>query len=128
MQDLFTILAIAGVAAIASPLGGAIALLHRPSTLIMSIAVGFAAGVLLATVAFELLSKALELGSLVIAAVGFVVGFCGIYVFDLFVHRWRLAGEKAEQRPHVRRFHRRHRPRGGQAMVLAGGTSVEELI
>jgi zinc transporter ZupT len=36
--------------------------------------------------------------------------------------------EKAEQRPGVERFHRRHRPRGDEVTVLAGGTSAEELI
>jgi ZIP family zinc transporter len=33
-----------------------------------------------------------------------------------------------EQHAGVKRFHRRHRPRGDEVTVLAGGTSAEELV
>jgi ZIP family zinc transporter len=39
-----------------------------------------------------------------------------------------VAGEQAAQRRRVRRFHRRHQPRGSEVTVLAGATSIEELI
>lgn len=126
--DLFIILAIAGAAAVASPVGGLIALWHKPSTLFMSAALGFASGILLATIAFEMLPQALELGSMPIAAGGFAAGFAAVYGFDLFIHRGRLAGKESQQKPEVERFYHRHRPRGGEVTVLAGGTSAEELI
>jgi ZIP family zinc transporter len=122
------IVAVAGVAAIASPAGGLIALWRPPTTLFMSMALGFASGVLLATIGFEMLPKALELGSLPVAVAGFVAGFLAVYGFDLFVHRGRLAGKEAQEHKQVERFHHRHRPRGGEVTVLAGGTSAEELI
>jgi ZIP family zinc transporter len=126
--DFLTIFAIAVGAAIASPIGGLIALWRRPTTLFMSGALGFAGGVLLATISFEMLPKAHELGSLWLAIGGFIAGFAAVYAFDLFIHRGALAGEKAEQYRWVQRFHQRHRPRGGEVTVLAGGTSAEEVI
>jgi ZIP family zinc transporter len=122
-----TILSIAGLAAVASPLGGLLAFWRRPTTLFTSLAVGFASGVLLAAIAFEMMPKALEQG-LPGAVLGFALGFAAVYGFDLFIHRGRLAGAEAEQYREVARFHRRHRPRGGEITVLAGGTSAEELI
>src|SRR5215207_5033015 len=56
------ILAVAG--ALASPIGGALALWKRPTTLGLSIAVGFAAGALLGAFAFEMLPNAVEVASL----------------------------------------------------------------
>jgi ZIP family zinc transporter len=126
--DLPVMLAVAGAAAIASPVGGLLSLWREATTSFLSIAVGFAAGVLLATIAFEMLPKTLELGSLPVAIGGFAAGFLGVYGFDLFIHRGVLAGEKASQRAQVEHFYRRHRPRGGEVTVLAGGTSAEELI
>lgn len=93
---------IALVAALASPLGGVLAISLRPTSLLLSIAVGLAAGVLLGTFAFEMLPKAIELGSLPIAAVGFAAGFGLVYLLDLHVNRWTVAGPKAEQRERVR--------------------------
>ncbi len=39
-----------------------------------------------------------------------------------------LAGPEAEQNGRVERYHRRHKPRGSNTSVLAGGTSTEEII
>jgi ZIP family zinc transporter len=128
LSDFLTILAVAGAAGIASPLGGAIALWRKPTTLFMSIALGFASGVLLGAIAFEMLPQALQIGSLPVALGGFAAGFVAVYGFDLFVHRGQLAGKEAEQRPQIERFYQRHRPRGSDVTVLAGGTSAEELI
>jgi ZIP family zinc transporter len=128
LADFLTIIAIAGAAALALPVGGLIALWRKPTTLFMSVALGFASGVLLTTICFEMLPQALEMGSLPIAAGGFAVGFAAVYGFDLFVHRGQLVGEAAEQRPQVERFYQQRRPRGSEVTVLAGGTSAEELI
>jgi ZIP family zinc transporter len=127
-SEFLLILAIAASAAIASPVGGFLALWRQPTTLFMSLALGFASGVLLATISFEMLPAALELSSLPIAIAGFLFGFAAVYGLDLFINRGKLVGEKAEQRRGVERFHRRYRPRGDEVTVLAGGTSAEELI
>jgi ZIP family zinc transporter len=122
------IVAVAGIAAIASPAGGLIALWREPTTLFMSMTLGFASGVLLATIGFEMLPKALGLSSLPVALAGFIAGFLAVYGFDLFIHRGRLVGKEAQERKQVERFYYRHQPRGGEVTVLAGGTSAEELI
>lgn len=122
------VFAIALAAAIASVAGGAVALLRKPTTLLLSSVLGFAAGVLIATIGFEMLPNALELGSLPLTVGGFTVGLAAIYAWDLFVHRGRIAGTQAEQHERVEQFHRRRRPRGTETTVLAGGTSAEELI
>lgn len=128
LPDVLTVAAIAAGAAAASLVGGAIALLHRPTTLFMSLSLGFASGVLLATIGFEMLPQALELGSLGTAVAGFATGFGAVYGFDLFIYRGQLAGEASEQRGRVERFYKRHPPRGGEVTVLAGGTSAEEVV
>jgi zinc transporter, ZIP family len=128
MTDPLVILGVAGAAALASPIGGLIAIWRKPTTLFMSIALGFASGVLLGTICFSMLAQALELSSIGKAAGGFAIGFAAVFAFDLFIHRWKVAGERAEQRPQVERFYQRRRPRGSEVSVLAGGTSVEELI
>jgi ZIP family zinc transporter len=127
-SNFFMILALASAAAVASPIGGLIALWRKPTTLFMSIALGFASGTLLGTISFEIMPQALELTSVVVTVVGFVAGFASVYGFDLFIHRGKLAGPKAEQGKEVRSYHAHHRPRGDEVTVLAGGTSTEELI
>jgi zinc transporter, ZIP family len=127
-DGLAVILALSFAAAVASPIGGLIAIWTRPSTLLMSGALGFAGGVLFATITFEMLPSALELSSLLLTIAGFAGGFGLVYGFDLFIHRGVVAGEKAEQYPRVTQFYKRHRPRGTKVTVLAGGTTVEELI
>ncbi|MGH7127732.1 MAG: ZIP family metal transporter [Planctomycetaceae bacterium] len=127
-SEFLTVLGIAGAAAVASLAGGAVALWRQPTTLFMSAALGFASGVLLAAITYQMLPEAMELGSLPIAVGGFAAGFAAVYAFDLFVHRGRLAGEKSEQWKEVERFYHRCRPRGSEVTVLAGGTSAEELI
>jgi ZIP family zinc transporter len=93
LPDLLTVGAIAAGAGIASVVRGLIALLHKPTTLFMSLALGFASGVLLATISFEMLPHALEMGSLPTVVAGFSVGFCAVYAFDLFIYRGKLAGQ-----------------------------------
>ena len=127
-MDFTTLLAIALGGALASPLGGAAALWKRPTTLSLSIAVGFAAGCLLGAFAFEMLPKAVEIASLPLAVGGFAAGFAALYALDLFVHRGASAGEKASQRDWVRSVQHRRKRRGDEVTVLAGGTSAEELV
>ena len=127
-MEFTTLLAIALAGALASPLGGAIAVWKRPTTLALSIAVGFATGALLGAFAFEMLPKAAEVASLPVAVGGFALGFSCLYALDLFVHRGASAGEKASQRNWVRSVQRRRHQRGDEVTVLAGGTSVEEVV
>jgi ZIP family zinc transporter len=127
-MDSTALLAVAAAGAIASPIGGLLALWRQPTTLALSIAVGFAAGALLGAFAFEMLPRAAELASVPLAVAGFAAGFAAVYALDLFVHRGASAGEKAAQRDWVRSAQRRRKPRGDELTVLAGGTSAEELI
>lgn len=127
--ELGTTLVIAALAALAAPIGALIGLWRRPSSLAMSIALGFASGVLIGTVAFEMLPKAIDIGSLWIALAGFAAGIIGLWAFDLFIHRGEVAGEGAEEKPKVARHHRRHGIRDtDKALVIAGGTIAEEAI
>jgi ZIP family zinc transporter len=125
---MLTVIAVAGGAALASIVGGIAALVRTPTSLVMSIVFGFASGVLIGTVTLEMVPEALDLASIAGASAGFGVGFIAVWVFDLYINRWRLAGEHAAQYARVRAYHRSHRPRGDRVTVLAGGTSAEELI
>jgi ZIP family zinc transporter len=125
---MLTVIAVAGGAALASVLGGIFALVRTPSSIVMSIVFGYASGVLIATVTLEMVPEALELASVVAVAGGVAAGFLSVWLFDLYINRWRLAGEHAAQYQRVRAYHRSHRPRGDRVTVLAGGTSAEELI
>ncbi|WP_173514730.1 ZIP family metal transporter [Sinorhizobium psoraleae] len=127
-NDLLLTLGVASAAAVASPMGGLIAIAIRPSSLVLSITVGFAAGVLLGTFAFEMMPKSLELASVPVVVTGFLLGLALVYVLDLYVNRWQMAGVEADQKRAVDRLHRRKKPRGSGIAVLAGGTSAEELI
>ncbi|AFL53676.1 ZIP family zinc transporter [Sinorhizobium fredii] len=126
--QLVVVLAVAICAAVASPLGGLIAILLNPTTLLLSIFVGYAGGVLMGTFAFEMMPKALEQSSLLIASGGFALGFGLVYGLDFYINRGALAGPKSSQRRWVEGYHKRRAPRGSQVTVLAGATSVEELI
>jgi ZIP family zinc transporter len=127
-MEFTSLLMLALAGALASPVGGALALWKRPTTLGLSIAVGFAGGALLGAFAFEMLPHAVASASLPIAVGGFVLGFAFVYALDLFVHRGASAGEKASQRQQVMSMRRRRHARGDEVTVLAGGTSAEELI
>jgi zinc transporter, ZIP family len=126
-DQLLTVVVISGLAAVASVGGGLLALWHRTSTLISSLAFGFASGALLGTVTLEMLPTALDMGALVVVVIAFTAGMLGLFAFDLVVHGGRILGEHADQRRIVRRYHRRKKE-ASPVLVLAGGTSVEELV
>jgi len=126
--DFLIILAIAVTAALASPLGGALSLIIKPTTLVLSLAVGLAAGLLLGTFAFEMMPEALGMAALPFIVVSFMIGFGLVYGLDLFVNRGQIAGAEADQHGKVERFHKRRKPRGDVVTVIAGATSAEELI
>jgi ZIP family zinc transporter len=122
------VIALSGLAGLAAFLGAGLAVWYKPTTLFMSAAFGFAGGILIATVAFELVPRAEELASVLDAGLGFAAGFGFVYGLDMFLNAWRVAGPRAAESVSVKAFHRRRPPRGEQAMVLAIGTSIEEVI
>ena len=81
----------AGAAAAASVAGGLIALARTPTSFFMSLAFGFASGVLIGTVTLEMIPQALELTSLGATVGGFTAGFLAIWLFDLFINQWHMA-------------------------------------
>src|SRR3989304_66398 len=62
-DDLLLVVVLSGVAAVASVVGGLLALWHRSSTLISSLAFGVASGALIGTVTLEMLPTALAAGA-----------------------------------------------------------------
>lgn len=125
---MIVMLLAAGLAGAAAVLGAALPLWRKPSTLVASLALGFAAGVMIGTVAFEMLPEALRLASLVVVALGFAAGFGALYGLDLALHRGRVAGERAEQREAVETAHARKQPLGGATMVFAAGMLFEATV
>jgi ZIP family zinc transporter len=125
-DELLIVVVSSAAAALASVGGGLIALMHRSSTLVTSLAFGFASGALAGTVTLEMLPMALEVGTLGTVLIGFAAGTLGLYAFDLVVHGGWIVGEHADQRRIVQRYHRRRS--ASKVIVLAGGTSIEELV
>lgn len=125
---MLTLVLVAGGAALASVAGGMAALVRRPSSVSVSVAFGYASGALIGAITLEMVPAALERASAIAVGAGFGAGLLAIWLFDLFINRWRLAGKAAEQWPQVQAYHRSHRPRGDEATVLAGGTSAEEVV
>jgi ZIP family zinc transporter len=125
---MITLLLAAGAASAAAVLGALLPRWRRPSTLVSSVVLGFAAGVMTGTVAFEMLPEALHLASLLVVSLGFAAGFGTVYALDLVIHRGKVAGEHADQRKRVEAAYERTHPLGGAATVLAGATLFEAAI
>ncbi|GLQ57407.1 hypothetical protein [Devosia nitrariae] len=128
MGDFIIVLAIAAAAGLASPFGGYLSFVSKPGSLMLSIAVGLASGLLLGTFAFEMLPEAIAHVPLALVVVCFIAGFGMVYWFDLYLNRGEVAGPEAEERRQVERFHKRKKPRGTVVTVIGGATSVEEII
>ncbi len=126
--DVGLILGVAGVAAACSLGGGFLALRLRPTTLLLSIVLGLAGGVLMGAIAFDMVPRSLELSSATVTTTGVAAGVLWIYGFEMAVQRGRTAGIHAAQRRQIAHYHRAHHPAGDEITVLAGGTAVEEII
>jgi ZIP family zinc transporter len=128
VSDFLLVLVVAGAAALASFAGGLVGGWRRPSTLLSSVALGLASGVLLGTILFEMLPRAEQRSSVALAAVAFLTGVGAMFGFDLVLSRGRTAGPAADQREQIERFHGQKRERGDEVTRLAGGTVAEEVI
>lgn len=128
MNDFAVVVAVSGLAGLVSLGGGWLALHRRPTTLFLSITLGLAGGVLLGTIAFEMVPRAVALSSTPTTVAGFGVGVLAVYAFELLVQRGRTAGIHAAQRRQIDHYHRLNPPVGDEVTVLAGGTAAEELI
>lgn len=121
-------MAIAGGAALASPLGGWLGSRFKAGTLFLSISTGLAGGVLLGTFAFQMMPESVAAAGPGAAIGGFIAGFLVVYGFDLYLNRGFIAGEGSDEWRKLRRVHRLRKERGSSVALLAGGTAVEELI
>jgi zinc transporter, ZIP family len=122
------VLLVAAAAALSNVAGGLFALKQPPTSLFTSIALGFASGLIIATVSLEMIPQAIELGSTSIAVLGFAAGFITIYGFELAIHRGQVAGELSDQYEEVARRYQYQRPYGDEVLVLAGGISIENVV
>ncbi len=81
-------------AGISMALGALIVLCFgRPGKSLLSLILGFAAGVMLAISAFDLIPEAIEMGSIWHAAAGFLVGAAMMYVLDLIIPHAHMSGD-----------------------------------
>jgi zinc transporter, ZIP family len=111
MDNSFLIIfGIALLAALASPLGGLLAIWLRPSSLLLSLSVGLAGGVLLGTFAFEMIPKALEMVAIPWVVAGFAVGFAEIELpaEDTHFHRPLWVGVEVTGREEYRKINMRN--------------------
>jgi ZIP family zinc transporter len=69
--------------------------------------------VLLATIAFEMIPRALELGSLPIIIPGFIMDLATVYALNLFMHRGQMAVNTPKNGRKAECFYMRQRPREG---------------
>jgi zinc transporter, ZIP family len=121
-------IAIAAAAALSNVAGGLFALKQPPTSLFTSIALGFASGLIIATVSLEMIPQAIDIGSTSIAVAGFTAGFIVVYAFELLIHRGQVAGELSDQYEEVEERYRYQRPYGDEVVVLAGGISIENVV
>lgn len=92
MGDFIIVLAIAAAAGLASPFGGYLAFVSKPHSLMLSVAVGFAGGVLLGTFAFEMMPEAISRLPIALVVICFIIGFAAIYARSIstsIAARWQ---------------------------------------
>lgn len=83
---MLDIVIISGLAGLTTGLGAIFVLLFgRPSTKLLSIMLGFAAGIMLSIATLELIPEAMEIGGPANALLGFVIGVAIMYGLDLYV-------------------------------------------
>ena len=83
MEEMLVISALAGLT---TALGAGVVLLFgTPSTRVLSLLLGFAAGVMLAIATLELLPEAIEVGGTLKAVIGFLWGVLLMYLLDYLI-------------------------------------------
>lgn len=81
-------------AGVSTVLGAVIVLgFGRPGKEVLSALLGFAAGIMLAVSAFDLIPEAIAFGSLAHAVIGFLLGAAMMYALDLTIPHTHMTGE-----------------------------------
>lgn len=94
---MLEIMLISTAAGLATGAGGlAVLLLGKPSSRVLSLMLGFAAGIMLAISAFDLLPEALAMGGMAAAVPGFILGAGLMYALDVVVPHTHIGSGKAE--------------------------------
>lgn len=95
---MFNILLASTAAGLATGVGGLIVLLSgKPSTKMFSLLLGFAAGIMLAISAFDLLPAALDGGGMAITVTGFLLGAGLMHALDVLVPHIHIGSGEPEQ-------------------------------
>ncbi|MFP4491262.1 MAG: ZIP family metal transporter [Spirochaetaceae bacterium] len=90
------------IAGVSTTLGALIVfVLGRPTEKLISLLLGFAAGIMLSISTFDLLPEALELGTLQHTLIGFIGGAALMYILDKLIPHKHISGED-EQVVHTR--------------------------
>lgn len=86
------------LAGLATAVGALVVILFgKPSTQILSLMLGFAAGVMLAIATLELLPEAIEFGGIYMALGGFLMGVAFLYLLDLYIPHFHIGGNCTKQ-------------------------------
>lgn len=92
------ILAYSALAGLATSLGAVIVIVYgRPKPRVLSGMLGFASGIMLAIAAMELVPAALEMGTVLVTAVGFIMGALLMAVLDIVLPHVHLGACKVEE-------------------------------
>lgn len=101
MEEVLIISLLAGLATAIG--AGLVLILGKPSTKMLSFMLGFAAGVMLAVATLELLPEAIEVGGVVLAIIGFVLGVGFLYLLDLYIPHLHLNCSGSQQQQELLR-------------------------
>ncbi len=97
---MLQIMLISTAAGLATGLGGLLVLFFgRPSAKLLSSMLGFAAGIMLAISSFDLMPEAIEMGGLLIAIIGFLLGAGLMYLLDIIVPHIHMGSGEGEGAP-----------------------------
>jgi ZIP family zinc transporter len=95
---MWEIIGISALAGLATGLGAIIVMvLGMPSASLLSVVLGFAAGIMLAISAFDLLPEALALGGSVRAVLGFLLGAGLMFLLDTLVPHLHIGSGQGER-------------------------------
>lgn len=94
---MFEMLIISSLAGLATAVGALIVILiKKPGKKMISIMMGFAAGIMIAISAIELIPESIELGGLLNTAIGFSLGALLMFLLDIVVPHSHMGSGEAE--------------------------------